>query len=114
MELPLESQKQIQIAGYLHDIGKLYIPIHILEKKGRLTASEYSLMRIHSYKTDEMLSQIEPLRNIKHWAANHHERLDGSGYPGDWWHTNLIYRAKYWLSLMFLLLWQKTGPIVKE
>ncbi|MDV3384274.1 HD domain-containing protein [Klebsiella pneumoniae] len=38
-------------------------------------------MRIHSYKTDEMLSQIEPLRNIKHWAANHHERLDGSGYP---------------------------------
>ncbi|MDK2025062.1 HD domain-containing protein, partial [Escherichia coli] len=60
MELPLESQKQIQIAGYLHDIGKLYIPIHILEKKGRLTASEYSLMRIHSYKTDEMLSQIEP------------------------------------------------------
>ncbi|MCE4096870.1 HD domain-containing phosphohydrolase [Klebsiella pneumoniae] len=81
MELPLESQKQIQIAGYLHDIGKLYIPIHILEKKGRLTASEYSLMRIHSYKTDEMLSQIEPLRNIKHWAANHHERLDGSGYP---------------------------------
>lgn len=81
MELPLESQKQIQIAGYLHDIGKLYIPIHILEKQGHLTPSEYSLMRVHSYKTDEMLSQIESLRNIKHWAANHHERLDGSGYP---------------------------------
>ena len=81
MGLPCESQKQIQIAGYLHDIGKLYIPIHILEKQGRLTASEYCLMRVHSYKTDEMLSQIAPLRKIKHWAANHHERLDGSGYP---------------------------------
>jgi HD-GYP domain len=52
-----------------------------LEKNGRLSCSEYALVRTHSYKTLEMLSLIKPLSRIKLWAANHHERLDGSGYP---------------------------------
>ncbi|PWW09171.1 HD domain-containing phosphohydrolase [Mangrovibacter plantisponsor] len=76
-----EMQQRICIAGYLHDIGKLFIPLSILEKHGRLEAVEYARMKLHSYKTLVMLEQFEELGRIVSWAANHHERLDGSGYP---------------------------------
>lgn len=75
------DQQEISIAGYLHDIGKVHIPVDILDKQGHLTSEEYALMREHSYKTLEMLMPIKPLGRITNWAANHHERLDGSGYP---------------------------------
>lgn len=76
-----EIQDKICIAGYLHDIGKLFIPLNILEKKGQLEAQEYAFMKQHSYKTLVMLNPMKELGEIMHWAANHHERLDGSGYP---------------------------------
>jgi uncharacterized domain HDIG len=76
-----EMQEKICIAGYLHDIGKLFIPLNILEKRGQLEPHEYAVMKQHSYKTLVMLYPINELGNIVHWAANHHERLDGSGYP---------------------------------
>ncbi|MEO3992207.1 HD-GYP domain-containing protein [Pseudocitrobacter cyperus] len=76
-----EQQKKIGIAGYLHDIGKVYIPSEVLNKEGQLTRKERALMKKHSYKTLEMLSHIKSLQEIIPWAANHHERLDGSGYP---------------------------------
>lgn len=75
------TQDKIRIAGYLHDIGKLGIPLEILEKQGKLEPDEYAHMKRHSYKTLEMLHPIEELGEIVHWAARHHERLDGSGYP---------------------------------
>lgn len=76
-----EQQQKIGIAGYLHDIGKVYIPSEVLNKEGQLTRKERALMKKHSYKTLEMLSHIKSLQEITPWAANHHERLDGSGYP---------------------------------
>ncbi|MEX3018397.1 HD domain-containing phosphohydrolase [Kluyvera sp. STS39-E] len=76
-----DMQEKICIAGYLHDIGKLFTPLNILEKKGKLENDEYAMMKQHSYKTLVMLNPIPELGNILHWAANHHERLDGSGYP---------------------------------
>lgn len=81
MFYPQEQQQKIGIAGYLHDIGKVYIPSEILNKEGQLTRKERALMKKHSYKTLEMLSYIKSLQEIIPWAANHHERLDGSGYP---------------------------------
>ncbi|HDX4052093.1 TPA: HD domain-containing protein [Enterobacter soli] len=81
MSYPQEQQQKIGIAGYLHDIGKVYIPSEILNKEGQLTRKERALMKKHSYKTLEMLSYIKSLQEIIPWAANHHERLDGSGYP---------------------------------
>ncbi len=75
------EQKELAIAGYLHDIGKIHIPLHILEKKGSLTDQEYALIRKHSYKTWEILTMIKPLHRLGKWASSHHERLDGSGYP---------------------------------
>ena len=71
---------KLKIAGYLHDVGKLAIPLSILEKPGPLTDEEYDLMQTHTSFTWEILQNVEGLREICAWAANHHERLDGSGY----------------------------------
>lgn len=81
MKLPEEIQKKIRIAGYLHDIGKVHIPPEILNKEGPLTHRERALMKKHSFMTYEMLCDISSLSDVTSWAANHHERLDGSGYP---------------------------------
>lgn len=77
----IDMQEKICIAGYLHDIGKLFTPLAILEKQGALEPDEYAMMKQHSYKTLVMLHPITELGDIVNWAANHHERLDGSGYP---------------------------------
>ncbi len=81
MHLPQEECKKIEIAGYLHDIGKINIPLNILEKQSGLTPDELRHVREHSYMTGEILSAFSELGEIINWAANHHEKLDGSGYP---------------------------------
>lgn len=73
--------KQIEIAGYLHDIGKLVVPNSILEKPGKLTKEEFAVIRQHTYFTYSVLTTIGGLDHIAEWAAFHHEKLDGSGYP---------------------------------
>jgi HD-GYP domain-containing protein (c-di-GMP phosphodiesterase class II) len=54
MQLPEPTCQQIQIAGYLHDIGKVYIPLSILEKEGELDDDELSQVREHSYMTGDL------------------------------------------------------------
>ena len=81
MQLPEPICQQIQIAGYLHDIGKISIPLSILEKEGELDDDELGQVREHSYMTGEILSDYSELGDIINWASNHHEKLDGSGYP---------------------------------
>jgi len=71
----------MEVAGYLHDLGKLAIPNSILEKPGVMTMAEFSLMRSHTYYTYSVLNTIGGLQQIAEWGAYHHERLDGSGYP---------------------------------
>jgi len=73
--------KSMRIAGNFHDIGKLIIPNSILEKPGKLTADEYAIIRCHTYHTFRTLDSIGGLQRIAEWAAYHHEKLDGSGYP---------------------------------
>ncbi len=77
---PTEIQ-MMEIAGNLHDLGKLSIPNAILEKPGKLTEEEYQVMKMHTYFTYNILNTIGGLRQIPEWAAFHHEKLDGSGYP---------------------------------
>ena len=81
MNQPELECRKIEIAGYLHDIGKVYIPLAILEKQGELNDKELLQVREHSYMTGEILSAFSELGDIVNWAANHHEKLDGSGYP---------------------------------
>jgi putative nucleotidyltransferase with HDIG domain len=72
---------KIEAAGLLHDLGKLQVPDSVLENTGPLGDDELSSMRHHSYLTYHILKQITGFEDIALWAANHHEALDGSGYP---------------------------------
>jgi putative nucleotidyltransferase with HDIG domain len=77
----LAEVKVMRIAGLLHDLGKLTIPNSILEKPGKLTAREFSIIKQHTYYTYRILNQIDGFDIIAEWAAFHHETLDGKGYP---------------------------------
>lgn len=71
----------IEVAGYLHDLGKLAIPSEIIEKKGPLNENERFIMRSHVYHTYQTLEPFEVLRPASRWGALHQERLNGTGYP---------------------------------
>jgi HD-GYP domain-containing protein (c-di-GMP phosphodiesterase class II) len=71
----------MEVAGNLHDIGKLAIPNSILDKPGKLTKEEMAVMKSHTYHTYSVINAIGGLQQIAEWAAYHHEKLDGSGYP---------------------------------
>lgn len=77
----LEVQNQMYLAGLLHDIGKLHVSTAILHKNGRLTPEERFEINKHTYFTRKILEQIPGLGEIVDYAANHHEKLDGTGYP---------------------------------
>ena len=71
----------MEIAGYLHDLGKLAVPKEILEKPDKLSMQEFNVVRSHTYHTYRILSHMQDFKTINQWASFHHERLDGSGYP---------------------------------
>ncbi|MZP31457.1 HD domain-containing protein [Heliobacterium undosum] len=72
---------QIEVAGLLHDLGKLSIPESILEKPGALTAEEYDVIKRHPYHTYHILQRLPGYSQLAEWAAFHHERPNGTGYP---------------------------------
>jgi putative nucleotidyltransferase with HDIG domain len=67
-------------AALLHDIGKLSVSNSILEKPGKLTEGEFSVVKKHPYFTFEILRRIPGFEDLSEIAASHHEKLDGSGY----------------------------------
>ncbi|HEX8963285.1 MAG TPA: HD domain-containing phosphohydrolase [Rhodocyclaceae bacterium] len=78
---PEADCRRLQVAGYLHDLGKLAIPSEVLEKPGKLSDAEWQTVRTHPYYTYQILSSIDGLTDIACWSGMHHERLRGSGYP---------------------------------
>ena len=76
-----EKTIRFYFAGAMHDIGKLAIINNILEKPGRLTDNEFDRMKYHPNATHFILSQIKGIPDIVEWASNHHEKLNGQGYP---------------------------------
>ena len=81
MGLSDERCDMIEIAGLLHDLGKLRVPDDILDKPGRLSDYERMVMNAHSFETFQILRNIDGFDEIAHWAAYHHETPDGNGYP---------------------------------
>lgn len=77
---PVACEK-IEVAGLLHDIGKLQIPDEIIEGTAALNEHEFDLMKSHSYATLQVLHRLGAIREIALWAAHHHETPDGHGYP---------------------------------
>jgi HD-GYP domain-containing protein (c-di-GMP phosphodiesterase class II) len=76
-----KKNDKLSIAGNLHDIGKLAISNRLLDRNGKLTAKEFETVRKHVYYTRKVLEPLDGFGQIVNWAANHHERNDGSGYP---------------------------------
>ena len=77
---PISVQK-MYLAGALHDIGKMAIGNEILEKPDKLTDDEFSKMKNHAGYTYLILSEVNDFEEIRDWAALHHEKLNGKGYP---------------------------------
>ena len=73
--------EQLYCAGALHDIGKLMVDRDVLEKPGKLDQKEYQHIQSHAYETFRLLSKLEGLGPIIGWASQHHEKLNGAGYP---------------------------------
>jgi diguanylate cyclase (GGDEF)-like protein len=80
LELPADRAKRIEIAGVLHDIGKVGLPDAILQKPGRLGQSELAEIRTHPEIGAQVLSG-RGLEDLRSWVLAHHERPDGKGYP---------------------------------
>ena len=73
--------QKMYLAGALHDIGKMAVGNEILEKPDKLTDDEFSKMKNHAGYTYLILSEVNDFEEIRDWAAFHHEKLNGKGYP---------------------------------
>ena len=71
----------IEAAALLHDIGKLAIPEHILNKPGKLTRAEFERMKSHAHVGAEILSEVDFPYPVVPIVRHHHENWDGTGYP---------------------------------
>lgn len=80
MDLNEDELQEITCGALLHDLGKMGIPVEILEKPGRLTSEEMTIMRTHVDLTRQILGDAVPVV-IREIALRHHEKLDGTGYP---------------------------------
>jgi PAS domain S-box-containing protein len=81
MGLSQDKIDAIRMAGSIHDIGKLFIPAEILSKLTKLSEIEFLLIKEHSKKGYEILKDVESSWPLAEIAHQHHERMDGSGYP---------------------------------
>jgi len=81
MDVDDKFKEELETAGLLHDIGKIGITESILCKPGKLTDSEYEIIKSHPDKGKKLLSNIQKLNCVSEWLNSHHERWDGQGYP---------------------------------
>jgi len=94
MRLPEERIKGIRIAGVIHDIGKMHVPSEILSKPGRLNDVEFEMIRMHPKAGYEILKIVDFPWPIAQIVLQHHERMDGSGYPGHLLGEDIILEAR--------------------
>jgi putative nucleotidyltransferase with HDIG domain len=81
LHLPQEKIEGLRLAGVIHDIGKIAMPAEILTKPTRLTKTEFQLMKDHPRIGYDILKNIQFPWPVAHIILQHHERMDGSGYP---------------------------------
>ena len=91
---PDEARRPLRLAGRLHDVGKIIVPAEILAKPGKLSAPEFAMIKMHAEVGYSILRDISfpwPIANIVH---QHHEKLDGSGYPYGLTGTDILPEAR--------------------
>lgn len=81
MELSANQKEGVRLAGGLHDLGKIYVPAEILAKPGKLSPVEYNIIKTHPQVGFDIIKSIEFPWPIAEFILQHHERMDGSGYP---------------------------------
>jgi len=81
MGLNVEDLKDVELAGILHDIGKIGVPESVLWKPARLDAEEQSIMSRHPLKSAQIIGELKGLNRAREYVLHHHEFIDGSGYP---------------------------------
>jgi PAS domain S-box-containing protein len=81
MQLSDERIQVVRVAGLLHDLGKILVPVEILTKLGHLSETEFAIIRTHPQSAYDVLGGIEFPWPIAQVVFQHHERMDGSGYP---------------------------------
>ncbi len=81
MRLPADQIESLRMAGVIHDIGKIALPTEILTKAGRLSEAEFNLIKGHAQLGYDILKDVDSPWPLAEIVYQHHERLDGSGYP---------------------------------
>ncbi len=94
MDIPKEQIDSIHLAGTIHDIGKMQVPTEILSKCGKLTELEFDMIKTHSQAGYDILKSIEFQWPIAEFVLQHHERMDGSGYPSGLKGENILIEAR--------------------
>jgi PAS domain S-box-containing protein len=95
-ELGFDAHRQegLRVAGYLHDVGKMAIPAEILAKPGKLSAVEFALVKGHAQASYDILKNVEFPWPVAQVALQHHERLDGRGYPQGLKGDEILFEAR--------------------
>ncbi|MCK4535060.1 MAG: PAS domain S-box protein, partial [Syntrophobacterales bacterium] len=95
-EMNLEEDKisGIRMAAMIHDIGKINIPAEILSKPGELTDIEFSMIKTHPEAGYNILKNIEFMYPVAQIVRQHHEKIDGSGYPGGLYGNDILIEAR--------------------
>jgi putative two-component system response regulator len=81
LSLSPKERSELQIASYLHDIGKIGISNRFINKKGTLTSTDWAVIKQHTRKSIELLVPLNLSSTIISYIQHHHERYDGTGYP---------------------------------
>ena len=81
MHLPPSSMQHIEDAAILHDIGKVAVDDRVLNKVGKLTDDDWTMIRRHPVTGAELVIEMSVMGKVGHWIRHHHERPDGKGYP---------------------------------
>ena len=94
MQLPEDKIRGLHLAAAIHDIGKIYIPAEILTKPGSLTSIEFDLIKTHPQVGSDILKSIDFPWPIAKIILQHHEKIDGSGYPHGLTDKDILLEAK--------------------
>ncbi len=94
MNLSNDQKEGVRLAGAIHDIGKIYVPAEILSKPGKISDNEFNILKTHSQVGYDILRTIDFPWPIAQIVLQHHERIDGSGYPQGLKNDDILLEAK--------------------
>jgi len=94
LDMPEDRMDAIRIAGIIHDIGKIYVPAEILSKPRRLSSIEFNLIKTHPQVGYDIMKSIEFPWPVADVILQHHERLNGSGYPNNLSKGDILIEAR--------------------